>query len=396
MMKMEKWRSCMDREETYLISMIRYILHNKKSKTPIPDKQLNWQKLIALASRHSITNLIFYGIIKLPDDKKPEQKVCDFLKKVMRTEMSQSCVQMYAVQEMLARFEQEQIYAVALKGANMKALYPEQDMRTMNDIDILYKDGQHDQVKKCMAKMGYGGFEEGRKHDHYFRQPWCNVEMHRQLVASGTPFSRYYQDIWDRLICEEGCRYVHKMRPEDEYIYMFIHLTEHFKNGGIGIRFIMDVYVYDQKKEMDWEYIRGEMERLGLLDFWENIKSLSEIWFGERQETEHVPDILCQMERFILDNGTYGTKRNQDAVFVERRGRLMFLLHACFPGLNDMQSVYPWLKKVPVLLPAAWGIRGIRSLLFRKRNIRIQVNAFIHGDKEQGKQLREFYKQCGL
>ena len=303
---------------------------------------------------------------------------------------------MYAVQEMLARFEQEKIYAVALKGVNMKALYPEQDMRTMNDIDILYKDEQHEQVKKCMAEMGYGGFEEGRKHDHYFRQPWCKVEMHRQLVASGTAFSRYYQDIWDRLICEEGCRYVRRMRMEDEYIYMFIHLTEHFKNGGIGVRFIMDVYVYNQLKEMDWGYIYEEMEHLGLLEFWKNVTSLSEIWFGEQQGTEHVPDILCQMERFVLDNGTYGTKKNQDAVSVERQGRMMFLLHACFPGLNDMKSVYPWLKKAPVLLPVTWGIRGVRSILFRKRNIRTQVDAFMHGDKEQGKQLIQFYKHCGL
>ena len=57
------------------------------------------------------------------------------------------------------------------------------------------------------------------------------------------------------------------MSLEDEYIYNLIHLVEHFQNGGVGIRFVMDVYIYNRIETIDWEYIEAELAKLGLWEF---------------------------------------------------------------------------------------------------------------------------------
>jgi hypothetical protein len=61
-----------------------------------------------------------------------------------------------------------------------------------------------------------------------------------------------------------------------------------------------------------------------------------------------------------------------------------------------MKSMFPWLGKWPILLPVSWVIRGVRSFLFRRKNIKTQWSKFKTGNEEYGKKLEQFYNKCGL
>lgn len=384
----------MEKEEEYLLEVIKYILHNRKTDFPIPPSDLNWPQLIKKASRHSISNLLFYAVENLDAEHRPEESVYKYLQQQTMKEFVRSCNQLAAADELLAEFEKRKIYVLALKGVNTKNYYPEPDMRSMNDLDLLYKDSQHGMIDDAMQKLGYGGFQEGRKHDHYFRAPYIGVELHREMVASESEYSDYYADIWNRVHSRGGCSYVQEMRREDEYIFTIIHLVEHFKQGGVGLRFMMDVFVYEHLEGMDWDYIEKELEKLHLSEFVQNLSKLAEQWFGtEEQEKDTLVEKLGE---YILQNGTYGSEKNAAALAVEQGGRMSFLLKAVFPNLKSMQSMYPWLKKYPILLPWSWMLRGLRSFLYRRGNIESQMKVYKNGDKDYGKELRQFYKQCGL
>lgn len=385
-------------EKNYLLKLIRYVLQDRTIAIPEPELGMNWDKLIQLAQRHSILNLIFYGVEKLPLSLQPDREHYEYLRKSMLAEIIKSNAQLSTAEELLEVFEQQGVYAVALKGINTKQYYPQADMRSMGDIDILYKDSQQRLVKSIMEQLGCEGFIQGRKHDKYYLQPFINIEMHRELVTPESAYSWYYQNIWEKVHKRANCRYIHEMMEEDAYIYTILHLIEHFKNGGVGIRFIMDVFVYNHNEKLDWEYLTSELKKLDVWKFFCNISNLAEMWFGAEKQMYSAADkeILDTLAAYVLNNGTYGTLRNAAALSVEKQGRIIFLLKVCFPGLHSMQSMYPWLKCYPFLLPWGWILRGIQACFFRKKNVKSQLDVYKYGDRAYGRELRKFYRECGL
>lgn len=352
--------------------------------------EAQWPKLLETASRHKVLSTL--ACILPLMEQQPPQSVCQQLEGFAMQQMLVSSNQLYAAEQLQQTFEERGLYNLTLKGIHTKSRYPQDYMRSMGDLDILSKADQTARIKEAMEALDYSGFEEGRKHDHYSRKPYITVEMHRQLVSASSEFSGYYEDIWQRCLLRPGCTYSYTMSVEDEYLFHLIHLVEHFKEGGVGIRFIMDVYVYETTVAMDRSYLAQELEKLGLTDFYRNIVKLALYWFGEGMEDP----LILRMGSYVLSGGVYGSLKNAQALAVTKGGRLAFLLRACFPNLKEMRSMFPWLEKCPIALPVAWVIRGVRSLLHRRRNVKKQLNTYAHANAERGYQLRRFYEDCGL
>lgn len=226
---------------------------------------------------------------------------------------------MYASAKLQKHLESNEVYHIALKGINTKLRYPDSVYRSMGDLDFLYRPEQSPQLARAMQELGYGGFSEGRVHDHYYLQ-YISVEMHRELVAEGSKFSSYYIDIWERCKPKGGFEYVYEMSLEDECIYNILHLIEHFKNGGIGIRFMMDIYVYEHLPEIGLCYVRTELDKLGVLSFYENIRLHSEWWFGTAPQIDNDKGrLLEKLGDYVIQNGVYGNAENAAALTVVQK-----------------------------------------------------------------------------
>ena len=359
----------MKQEVQYLLEIVKYILNKQQGEAPIPAKDLDWEALIKLAKNHSILNLVHYAADKLPDEHKPDADRCKHLYQASVNAIVRNYNQIEGIKEIFQKFEEEGIYVFAVKGICTKNYYPQTDMRTMGDIDLLYRPEQNAKVKKAMRELGYDGRVEGRQHDCYSRRPYMAVEMHRDLVEADSEYSSYYETIWERVKPKDGFQYVYELSLEDEFIYTFAHLVKHFQTGGIGIRFIMDIYVYNHLEDMNWKYVESELKKLGLWEFYKNLSELAEIWFsiGPRPEKRD-REIIHKLTSYIISNGTFGTAKNAAAVLVARNGRKRFFWRAVFPNLRNMQSMFPWLNKWPILLPYAWILRGVRSVATRRQH----------------------------
>ena len=139
------------------------------------------------------------------------------------------------------------------------------------------------------------------------------------------------------------------------------------------------------------------MKKLKLWEFYQNISRLTERWFSkEKISSEQDRKIVDKLSEYIVSNGTFGNQKNSAAVSIAKAGRMKFILKAIFPNYKSMQSMFPWLRTWPMLLPFAWVLRGVRSMMFRKKNIEKQINKYKYGDKEYGEKLKIFFEACGL
>ncbi len=387
----------MKQEVQYLLEIVKYILNKQQGAAPIPAKDMDWEALIKLAKNHSILNLVHYAVDKLPDEHKPDADRCKLLYQASVNAIVRNYNQIEGIKEIFQKFEEEGIYVFAVKGICTKNYYPQTDMRTMGDIDLLYQPQQDAKVRKAMQELGYDGRVEGRQHDCYSRPPYVAVEMHRDLVEADSAYSTYYETIWERVKPKESFQYVYELSLEDEFIYTFVHLVRHFQDGGIGIRFVMDVYVYSHLEGMNWHYVEAELKKLGLWEFFTNLSELAEVWFGTETCSEKGDsEIINKLTSYIISNGTFGTSKNAAAVLVARNGRNRFILKTVFPNLRNMQSMFSWLNKWPILLPYAWLLRGVRSITTRRKNIHEQLDRYKNGDEEYGRELQRFFETCGL
>jgi hypothetical protein len=365
-------------EGNYLIALLAAVLHNQVPP-PLPPG-LNMERLYKLAVRHSVANMACYALCRLETLPAPEN-MKPFLLARSRG-IAKEARQELEVGLILSALEEKQIKCMPLKGYIIKNLYPQPDMRMMADVDILMEASQLEKAGQIMSSLGYTAEHIGGNHDVYYKRPVMNIELHRALFAkSNTVFHNYFGTGWERARPTVGSSYRYEMSKEDFYIYLLAHMAKHYRGGGTGIRSVMDVWVYTRhyKEQLDWSYINTELEKAGLSDFAQSIKSLAEQWFGETSARE----INQDMGAFILANGTYGTSRNAAMNrFLQGKkdhdsftmAKVKYSLRILFPNLQHMTIQFPMLDKLPFLLPVCWAVRGMRTVLFRRESLKRNLN----------------------
>lgn len=373
-------------EQNELLRIVASQLNSTVCVTDIAD----WKKLVQLAIKQGLLQYVAVYAQQLSNDDRPDEKKQEYFFSAIAREATCSANQLDAVDEMQREMEKNGIYNLVFKGAVTKRRYPDEVMRSMGDIDLLYKPKQHHVFKTLMLSLGYGDYQEGRKNDTYSRPPYVTVEAHRELVESGSEYAEYYKNIWKMAHPKEKMKYTFELSVEDELVFNIVHLAEHFKEGGAGVRFIMDVYVYS-RIDMDRSYVEQELKKLGLNEFYQNIIALANHWFADGESSE----LTEKLADFILAGGVFGDSENAAALAVEE-GRARRFFKVCFPDYDSMKSMYPWLEGKGALLPYAWVLRGVGAFKHRKNNVQVQMKRLKTGDTEKAKTLRRFYTECGL
>lgn len=280
--------------------------------------------------------------------------------------------QMDAVAKLCDTFEENGIDYMLLKGCNMKKLYPKPEMRGMGDADVLIRVEQYDKIKPLMEMLQYKNTKES-VYDHVWQTPELYLELHKRLYGPDQILLCEYFGIgWERAERKQGHRY--EMPREVEFAYIFSHMAKHFRICGIGVRQVIDLYVFRKAyPEMDERRVERIMRKLHMQDFYRNTMRTLEVWFEDR-EGDEVTEMITD---YTMQSGSFGTMENK-LYYLEltksgqkkRHTRFSSLVEALFPSLRMMQSSYYVLFKWPILLPIFWPIRWVDVLIHRRMNIR--------------------------
>ncbi|MBQ7352529.1 MAG: nucleotidyltransferase family protein [Clostridia bacterium] len=357
--------------EREVIALIKDSLDEKK---PEECPKIELDSLYKLAKAHQIIPLIFYGLAQIPElEKSPA-----FMKFMMTSAslVSFSEAQLSMLNQLFECFDKEGIEHLKMKGTILKKLYTYPEMRMMSDADIYVKIEKYPKIKAILEKLGFT-FKCESDHEIIWCKDELVVEIHKRLIPSYTKdLARYYEGKeWEKLFLVENGRYEYKMKDEDTFIYLFTHFAKHYRDGGIGIKFMTDFYVFMNKLQLDYAYIESELEKMGLLEFYKNTKKTLDVWFCGGEENE-VTDLIT---RKIFTSGAYGaTKEKKRAEALKLSGKEKDLKKAkrkkkrglLFPSYKQMCSKYKWLKKAPFMLPIMWIVRLVVALFKGKKSLK--------------------------
>ena len=327
-----------------------------------------------LIQKHKINNLIYYGAKNCGIDASSP-----VMKNLFLVTYQAMCVderQREQLGKLFAAFDANGIEYMPVKGVLLKALYPKPDMRIMGDADILIRLEQYEKILPIMETLGYTEKLES-DHELIWTHPSLYLELHKRLIPSyNYDYAAYYGDGWQlgHPSTENPCRY--EMTDEDEMIYLFTHFAKHYRDGGIGVRHMLDLYLYRKTKpDLDMEYLMAELKKLQLDAFYENIYRTLDAWFDCGQHDE----LTTQISDFIFKSGVYGAhdahriaqgvrdKANEGGSNKQVKKRAWLKL--IFLPYSNMCEKYPVLGKCPILLPIMWVVRWFSAFFKNPQTI---------------------------
>lgn len=351
-----------------VIDLIKAAVTDKKAN--IPDN-FNWEEALKLCEVHTITPMLYYGArfsgITPPENVNKKLFIETFCS--IQTEQEQQ----YEVSRIKKAFEENGIDYMLLKGTVLKSLYKKTEMRTMNDADILIKEKQYEDICRVMTDLGFSKNKES-DHEYIWQKKDClTLELHKRLIPSyNIDYYRYFSDGWD--FAKESAGHEYFMSREDTFIFLFAHFAKHYRDAGIGIRYMTDLYLYlDKNRDMDMQYIEKNLGSLKLLTFYNNIVATLNVWFEDRESDEVTEFITAR----IINSGLHGTYYNhvvstalKNAKLCNGKNEKMKRIAALlFPPLDNMKIKYPILSKFTVLLPWYWCVRLVTAVLYKKENV---------------------------
>lgn len=320
------------------------------------------QELYKLAEQHSMLSITAFALEKYNIfEKHFQQAKTKALRKLALFDIERNAI--------LAGLNKAEIWHCPLKGVILKELYPEFGMREMSDNDILCDPDRTGDVRVIMEGLGYNCDLFGKKNEDTYSKPPClEFEMHRALFGTEVipEYVELYADVFDKL--EHTGGFCYRFTDEDFYVYLTAHEYKHVKYGGTGFRSLADTYVFlKAHKELDFEYISGELERLGLTGFERKNRRLAQRVFTTDELSEDETDLLL----FFLDSATYGTREqlSENQITKELSGmdnngaKFKYFFRRFFITGDVVKEAYPFFDRHKFLLPVLWIYRPIMGVI---------------------------------
>lgn len=338
---------------------------------------LDWEKVLSLGKQHQILSMLYYGVSAAKSDL-PE-KAIGILEKATLLSFVADGRQQHELDCIRQAFEQNGIDYMLLKGARLKSLYPKSEMRQMGDADILIRVGQYEKIKPLLTALGYSEQTESDHELIWVKPKTMLLELHKRLIPSyNKDFYAYYGDGWQLAKKQSDTSFEYAMAPEDEWIYLFTHFAKHYRDGGIGIRHLVDLWLFlSAHPNMNEPYIRAQLDKLQLLRFYENVLRTARVWF-DGESSDEVTDFITEV---IFGSGSYGTEqahilsaavKASKSTGSARSAKSRKMRNLVFLPYASMCIKYPFLKKLPFLLPVMWGARALTAVFQKRDSIRVQ------------------------
>ncbi len=351
------------------------------TEAPKPYDGMKWDSLLNYANKCGLDGIVANTLLELPLECLTEENVTAKLKQIASRELLIDSNIAYESEKLLNVFEKYKIKNLPLKGYFMKNEYPRTDFRSVCDLDILFDKAQIDSLKQAFASIGYEFLRYDGSQYHFKKKPYMYIEMHETLVHDDNEHYEYLINQLEKAKLRTGYNYSYEMSIEDYYLFMLIHNSNHFRTGGMGVRMMLDTYVYhmNHKDEFDYKYLNEKLKICKLEKFEKKVREIAYNWFSQKSPQIKFDDfenyiflsaiigrldasVMISSHKSIIDSDKKGKKKS----------KISYLLKSLFPQKSKMVVLYPYLDKFPFLLPYTWCAMWF-SRFFIEKNVNVKA-----------------------
>ena len=314
-----------------IFEFVRFSLNDQMREFELVE-DLDWEELFNFAQKQAIIGVLFAGVEKMPDGKRPPKSV--LMKWFMLVERIKATNEKLneAVIKVTNRFQKDGFPNCVLKGQGNALMYPNPALRTPGDID-LWPLAERKQIYQYVRK----DFPKTEMLYHHLEYPIVKgivTEVHFFPMFLNNPLYNGRFQKWLKRVEQQQCENWVELpqgrfsRPTDAFnvIYQLAHIRHHFFDEGIGMRQLMDYYFLLKREGIGEK--RDELCQLldsfGLLGFASAVMYVMREVFGmEAHELLTKPDEkigkllleeILMTGNFGHQDSRYGNLKNQSRV----------------------------------------------------------------------------------
>ena len=387
----------MDIQKRGLITLIKSAFKCEKYELP---PSFDVVEALRTAEKQNIVTMVYSGIHNCGFDVKSD-KIKNAFSSVCKSILVNE-TQNYNLSVIENAFEKNGIDYMLLKGARLKKSYPKSEMRSMGDIDILIKLEQYAKIKQIMNELGYFEKQES-DHELIWEKENLVVELHKRVIPSyNKDYFAYFEDGWKFAVAtEEGKKHSYLMNKNDEFIYLFIHFCKHFRDSGVGIKHLIDLWHYRQiNADLDEIYILEKLKELKVDEFYQNVLRTIDCLFNEKdsdEKVELITDVIFCEGKFnasqarVLSASLKKFKQGENV----KKQKIKRCFNSIFVPFKVMCGQYRFLKKAPFLLPFMWVFHLFKRL-FTKGRLKKYNREIAEINKENVSKYQRYLNCVGL
>lgn len=293
----------LDKDTRYFIRLVR----SGTDLSPFPATgaavtQESWERIYRMAADHGLSAVAWDGIRRLPAEQQPPREI-----RIRWALSAEKLEERYRHQQqtagkLAARFSEEGLPMLLLKGLGLSCDYPVPEHRECGDIDI-YLYGASDKGDRILHEIGAYLYFDVPKHSEYV---WdgVQIENHRTILnVRRNRTERELNAVLVRLLETEG---THDLAPGIQTppatfnaIFLIRHAAVHFQKEGIVLRHVCDwaCFLVRHWDEIDHKLFRSAMEDYRMDRFADLMTAAAVRYLGAE-----VPEPECEaamLERFM-------------------------------------------------------------------------------------------------
>ena len=388
----------------YFVHLVKCALKGEKPNE-IPNG-VTFEEIYSIANNQKVSNMLWECVSSL--DTKPTGQLSVKWQTDYGVLLNQAVYQEMELESLIELFTGLGYEVLALKGSQIRNLYPQPDMRTMGDIDLMLRTDKskeaRQKVRDIMHENGFSDdvMDDGQV-DAFRKDNNVYVEIHYEFMHKT---HSHYEDFiidWDKMPRCESNNLLHTMTVEDLYYYNFGHFTKNIYNRGIGFRSVMDSYVIWNKLTAEQkESVKNRIEKIGLSKFNDSILKVGRIWF----DGEYDDGKLDYFQDYLLSTYVHGIEKNAITLNLiktnkeeQSSSKMSFYLRRIFPDADTLYGRFDLKRRIWILLPFLWALRLILLPFSSKKkfeNIKREVNTVDSVSREYIDTTKKIFDEVGL
>ena len=322
----------LDNNQQAFFALLRAGLWGKEDQL-VPFGQIDFAKVLSLAQEQSVVGLIAAGLDHVSDTKIAKKDVLQIIGQSLQLEQQNTAMN-YFIGVIVDKMREAGIYTLLVKGQGIAQCYEKPLWRSCGDVDLFLNSENYKKALDFLSPMAQSIDEENPANLHLGMTlgPWV-VELHGTLRSGiGKRIDRELDAIQEATFKESRVRVwkngdtdVFLPAADDDVIFVFSHILQHFFKGGIGLRQVCDWcrLLWTFRDEIDRRLLLDRIRKMGILTEWETFAALAVDWLGIPMEAMPLYSAKKKWSRkaervlsFILETGNFG--HNRDKSYYEK------------------------------------------------------------------------------
>ena len=310
---------------------------------------VDWNEVYRLASEQSVVGVVLAGI-EHSYVKPPQEELLQWIGEVQILEQQNQAMNQF-IARLIEKLRSSDIYALLLKGQGVAQCYERPLWRSSGDVDLFLSDANYPKAEKLLSPLASSIDNEilYAKHKALTIDEWT-VELHGSLRSGlwrslDRELDKVQYDVFyggNVRSWLNGKIQVFMPRADEDVVYVFSHILQHFYKEGIGLRQICDWcrLLWKFKDKLDYGLLETRIRKAGVMTEWKAFAALVVDYLGMPAEAIPMYSTSSKWSKkaskiltFVLETGNFG--HNRDYGYFDKYPYLVYKTISFWKHIKD-------------------------------------------------------------